>query len=155
MAEKNLNKKLESLKCAEPALELVWQAKRLETLNNWIMARPSAREMAEAGFHCPIAAHPGIVKCFSCFIELGDWEPTDKPWEEHRKRALTLDPPCKFVEIGKKESELLVGDYLEILKSMMLRLAKLNCEQNLKIVLDAHKEKKKLLKKDLKKLGMS
>lgn len=139
----------------EPAVGHIWEMKRLESLKCWTMAQPSSNEMAESGFYCPNMNYPGTVKCFSCFIELDGWEPTDKPWEEHKKRALACNPPCKFIEIGKKESDFTVDDYLEILKSVMIRTMKERCEMNLKKTLSFHRKKKSVLKKDLQKLGLS
>lgn len=140
----------------EPSVGQVWEMKRIQSLNKWPMAKPSAKEMAEAGFYCPNPEkYPGTVKCFSCFIELDGWEPTDKPWEEHKKRAFALNPPCEFIRIGKKESEHSVKDYLNILKSVMLRVANEQCEQNVKAALSLHKKKKTSLRKDLQNLGIA
>lgn len=134
----------------------IWEMKRLQSLHKWPMAKPSAREMAEAGFYRPNPETcPGAVKCFSCFIELDGWEPADDPWEEHKKRSSALDTPCEFVKIGKKESEHTVKDNLDILKSVMLRTAKVKCERNLRAALYLHKKKKASLRQDLKNLGMS
>ncbi|XP_025412328.1 baculoviral IAP repeat-containing protein 5-like [Sipha flava] len=139
----------------EPTIGYVWELSRLKSLENWTMEKPSAEEMAEAGFYCPNPDVPDVVKCFSCFIELDGWEPTDKPWNEHRKRALTLNPPCKFIEIGKKEMDCSVNDFLEIQKSVALRSFKEKCEKNLKTMLALHKKQKSSLKKELQKLGVS
>ncbi|KAF0767555.1 baculoviral IAP repeat-containing protein 5-like [Aphis craccivora] len=133
----------------------IWQMKRLKSLQNWTMAKPSAEEMAEAGFYCPNPDIPDTVRCFSCFIELDGWEPTDKPWEEHKKRALSLNPPCRFIEICKKESDFTVDDFLEIKKSVILRIFNEKCEKLIKTSLSLHKKKKSALKKDLQKKGMS
>lgn len=140
-----------------PATEYSWMAKRLKSLEDWPMAKPSAQDMAEAGFYNPNpdAAGSDSVRCFSCFIELDGWEPTDNPWDEHKKRALALNPPCKFIEIGKKEKDLTVDDYLEILKSAMIRTWNDKCEKNLKAVLSLHRKKKSALKKDLQKMGIA
>lgn len=138
-----------------PMVGEILEAKRLQSLKKWTMPKPSAVEMSEAGFYCPNSDIPGTVKCFSCFIELDGWESTDKPWEEHRKRALALNPPCKFIEIGKKESELMVNEYLAILKSIMLRIANEKCEKNLNTALSFHKKKKTALRKELQKMGIS
>jgi len=139
----------------EPTVGHIWEMKRLKSLNKWKLAKPSAKEMAESGFYCPNPDVPETVRCFSCLIELDGWEPTDKPWEEHKKRALSLNPPCMFVEIGKKESDLLVKDYLDIFKSVMLRVVNKKCEKNLNVALSLHKKKKTSLRKDLQKLGVS
>lgn len=139
----------------EPTVGHIWLSKRLKSLDKWTMAKPSASDMAEAGFYCPNPDIPETVRCFSCFIELDGWEPTDKPWEEHKKRALTLKPPCKFIEIGKKESDLLVDDFLEILKSIVLRIVNDQREKSLAVALYHHKKKKSSLKKEVQKMGLS
>ncbi|XP_015373577.1 PREDICTED: baculoviral IAP repeat-containing protein 5-like [Diuraphis noxia] len=150
---KQIDNQIKSLE-AEP-LNHIWQMKRLKSLQNWTMAKPSAKEMAEAGFYCPNPDIPDTVRCFSCFIELDGWEPTDKPWEEHKKRALSLNPPCRFIEIGKKESDFIVDDFLEIQKSVILRIFNEKCDKLTKTALSLHKKKKSALKKDLQKKGMS
>lgn len=140
---------------SEP-LGQIWQMQRLKSLESWPLDKPAAKEIAEAGFYCPNPNRSNdIVKCYSCFIELDGWEPNDNPWEEHRKRGLSIIPPCKFIEIGKKESELTVDDFLEIQKSVMLRIVQNKYKISLEAVLTQHKKKKIALKKDLKKLGMS
>lgn len=139
---------------SEP-LSHIWELKRLKSLQNWTMAKPSAQEMAQSGFYCPKLDKPDEVKCFSCFIELDGWEPSDKPWEEHKKRASSVNPPCKFIEIGKKESDFTVDDFLEIQKSVILRILNENCEQLTKKALSHYTKKKSLLKKGLQKMGVS
>lgn len=139
----------------DPRIGHIWEMKRLKSMENWSINKPSAVEMVEAGFYCPQLDAPGTVRCFSCFIELDGWEPTDNPWEEHRKRALSLDPPCKFIELGKKEKEMTVDDFLEILKSVMLRVVKEECKKNLNLANAHHKKKKAALKKELQKMGIS
>lgn len=153
--KKIIAKELSSLDTESSLLGPIWEIKRLQSLKKWTMTKPSAKEMAESGFYCPDPDKPDTVKCFSCFIELDGWEPTDKPWDEHKKRALALNPPCKFVEIGKKESDFLIIDYVEILKSIMARIVNEKCEKNRSGVLSMHKKKKASLRKDLQKLGVS
>ncbi|CAI6343135.1 unnamed protein product [Macrosiphum euphorbiae] len=133
----------------------IWEMNRLNSLKNWPMIKPSAKEMAEAGFYCSNQDTPDTVKCFSCFIELDGWEQTDQPWEEHRNRNLSSKPPCKFVEIGKKESDFTVKDFLDIQKAVILRMFNKKKETITKTALSNHKKKKSALKKELKKMGFS
>lgn len=149
----NVVNQLESFEF-EPTIGHTWELARLKSLENWTMVKPSAEEMAKAGFYCPNPDVPDTVKCFSCFIELDGWEPTDKPWEEHKKRALTLNPPCRFMEIGKRELDYTVDDFLEIQKSVLLRTYEEKCEKSLKSTIALHKKKKTVLKKELQKLGL-
>lgn len=136
-------------------LEQMWEYNRLKSLQNWPMSKPSAKLMAEAGFYIPNKNAPEIVKCFSCFIELDGWEPTDDPWEEHRKRALLLNPKCKYIELGKKESEFVVADFLQIMKSIMIRIVQNENEKYLASTLSQHKKQRSSLKTELKKMGIS
>jgi len=145
---KNQNDELEPI-------SYIWEMNRLKSLQNWTMPKPSAKEVAEAGFYCPMPDTPDTVRCFSCFIELHGWEPTDQPWVEHKNRNLSCKPPCKFIEIGKKESELTVNDFLNIKESVMLRTLYNKCETLKKIELNYLKKKKTALKKELKKKGIS
>ena len=49
----------------------------------------SAQALAEAGFyHTPGSSSSSLdtVRCFLCACELGGWEETDNPFEEHVKR---------------------------------------------------------------------
>lgn len=141
---------------AEPLCQ-IWQVQRLKSLEDWPMVEPGAEKIAEAGFYrSPKSNHADdVVKCFSCFIELNGWEPSDKPWDEHRKRASSTVPPCKFIEIGKKESDFTLDDFLEIQKSVMIRIVQNKCKKSLEATLIQLKKKKRALKKDLQKLGMS
>ncbi|VDK62166.1 unnamed protein product [Onchocerca ochengi] len=51
-------------------------------------------QMAEAGFyHQPNSAGDDRVLCFSCFVCLVCWEPSDEPWSEHERHS----PKCRFV----------------------------------------------------------
>jgi len=133
----------------------IWEMNRLNSLQNWTMIKPCAKEMAEAGFYCPNLDTPDTVRCFSCFIELHGWEPTDQPWKEHRKRHLSFKQPRKFVEIGKKESDFTVNDFLDIQKNLILRLFNKKSESITKTTLSNHQKKKSALKKKLKKFGYS
>lgn len=154
MDENSLNEMLIPFKSTVPHIEQIWLHNRLETLKNWPMAQPSAREIAEAGFFCPDITDPDETKCFSCFIELNGWEQGDNPLEEHKKRALLLSPPCKFVEIGKEQSQLTVEDYIDIIRSVLLRYTMVACVKKKNSLVSAHEKVKKKLKKDLQKRGL-
>lgn len=55
---------------------------RLCTFKNWphsLFQNPFV--MAEAGFY--YTGKDDVAKCFSCQLELTDWECTDDPWSEH------------------------------------------------------------------------
>ncbi|MCP9260972.1 Baculoviral IAP repeat-containing protein [Dirofilaria immitis] len=73
------------------------EAARRLTFQNWPhmeyrWALPC--QMAEAGFyHQPNSAGDDRVLCFSCFVCLVCWEPSDEPWSEHERHS----PKCRFV----------------------------------------------------------
>ncbi|XP_068631955.1 cilia- and flagella-associated protein 52 [Battus philenor] len=62
--------------------------------------------MAEAGFYSVASGTDDAdsAKCFLCGKELDGWEADDDPWAEHKSHAAK----CAFVQLGKKEDELLL-----------------------------------------------
>lgn len=61
--------------------------------------------MAEAGFfYSGLSTDDDSATCFVCGKVLDGWDPTDKPWSEHKKHA----PQCAFVKLGRPEAELTV-----------------------------------------------
>ena len=61
--------------------------------------------MAEAGFYLVGNANePDLVRCYYCRRELDGWEPTDVPWDEHKRRN------CPYISLGKTPQELTVED---------------------------------------------
>lgn len=58
----------------------------------------SAHELAEAGFfyYGPFMSCQDSVKCFSCDTGLGQWEPTDDPWKEHKR----VSPSCEYIMLN-------------------------------------------------------
>ncbi|KAF7256808.1 hypothetical protein EG68_05829 [Paragonimus skrjabini miyazakii] len=49
--------------------------------------------MAQAGFYYPQSKLDDHVLCFTCNVCLTNWEPTDEPWSEHSRHAIS----CPFV----------------------------------------------------------
>ena len=61
--------------------------------------------MAEAGFYyVGNPSEPDIARCYYCRRELDGWEPTDVPWDEHKRRE------CPFISLGKSPLDLTVED---------------------------------------------
>ncbi|CAK1547387.1 unnamed protein product [Leptosia nina] len=88
--------------------------------------------MAEAGFYS-VATGPkdaDAAKCFLCGKELDGWESNDDPWEEHKSHA----PKCAFVQLGKKENDLLLPEYLSIVKQYIINHIKELVEQSKEII---------------------
>lgn len=82
---------------------------RVKTFKNWPFSDKencNVRNMAEAGFYSVATGNEDAdaAKCFLCGKELDGWEASDDPWAEHKSHAAY----CAFVQLGKKEDELLV-----------------------------------------------
>merc|ERR1712152_87213 len=79
-------------------------------------------KMAEAGFYLVGNANePDLVRCYYCRRELDGWEPTDVPWDEHKRRN------CPFISLAKTPQELTVEDAFNLeaeRKCILLRLAR-------------------------------
>ena len=61
--------------------------------------------MAEAGFYLVGNTNePDLARCYYCRRELDGWEPTDIPWDEHKRR------PCPYITLGKLPQDLTVED---------------------------------------------
>ncbi|XP_052898332.1 death-associated inhibitor of apoptosis 1-like [Anopheles moucheti] len=76
---------------SEPERSLNKEADRLETFNYCLPTHSpfvynSKQELARWGFY--YVAHPDVVKCYFCNIELANWEPSDVVTQEHRKWSL-------------------------------------------------------------------
>ncbi|XP_022113470.1 baculoviral IAP repeat-containing protein 5 [Pieris rapae] len=102
-----------------PSLFMVEE--RAKTFKNWPFSdkdRCNIRNMAEAGFYSVATGveDADAAKCFLCGKELDGWESTDDPWEEHKSHAAR----CAFVQLGKKEDDLLLPEYLSIVKQYMI-----------------------------------
>lgn len=78
--------------------------------------------MAEAGFYSVAtgADDADAAKCFLCGKELDGWEASDDPWAEHKSHAMK----CAFVQLGKKEDELLLSEFLSVIKQYMINETK-------------------------------
>ncbi|CAB3248281.1 unnamed protein product [Arctia plantaginis] len=93
---------------------------RVKTFKNWPFSDNNTcnvRNMAEAGFYSIATGidDADTAKCFLCGKELDGWEASDDPWAEHKSHAAK----CAFVQLGKKEDELLLSEFLSILKQYM------------------------------------
>lgn len=65
--------------------------------------------MAEAGFYLVgNSSEPDLVRCYYCRRELDGWEPTDVPWEEHKRRG------CPFISLGKLAQDLTIEDVFHL-----------------------------------------
>jgi baculoviral IAP repeat-containing protein 5 len=60
---------------------------------------------SQAGFYfAGTDAEPDLARCYYCRRELDGWDPTDDPWEEHKRRE------CAFIKMGKKPEGLRIED---------------------------------------------
>ena len=65
--------------------------------------------MAEAGFyHVGSDSEPDLVRCYYCRRELDGWEPTDIPWDEHKRRE------CPYISLGKIPQNLTIEDTFDL-----------------------------------------
>ena len=64
---------------------------RLRTFQNWPITKPTADELATAGFF--YYNDQDRVQCAFCLGIIGQWEVTDNPIEEHAR----LLPQCEFI----------------------------------------------------------
>ncbi|NP_001157375.1 inhibition of apoptosis protein 2 [Bombyx mori] len=82
----------------------------------------NVRNMAEAGFYSVATGveDADAAKCFLCGKELDGWESTDDPWIEHKSHAAQ----CAFVQLGKKEDDLLLSENLSVIKQYMINETK-------------------------------
>ncbi|XP_065908277.1 uncharacterized protein [Dysidea avara] len=68
------------------------QATRLQSFKYWGGVLPK-EELAEAGFY--MIARRDVIKCFSCYLVLQDWEIIDSVTDEHQRRS----PNCQFLKL--------------------------------------------------------
>ncbi|XP_063431768.1 baculoviral IAP repeat-containing protein 7-B-like [Mytilus trossulus] len=71
---------------------------RLASFRNWPKTQTPV-DLAGAGFF--YTGKNDVVKCYSCGIRLGEWEPHEHPWMEHSKHS----PECDFVKIKMPNRE--------------------------------------------------
>ncbi|KPJ03689.1 Baculoviral IAP repeat-containing protein 5 [Papilio xuthus] len=74
--------------------------------------------MAEAGFYSVATGTDDLdaAKCFLCGKELDGWEADDDPWAEHKSHA----GKCAFVQLAKIENDLLLSEFLSVVKQYMI-----------------------------------
>ncbi|RVE50003.1 hypothetical protein evm_005356 [Chilo suppressalis] len=102
---------------------------RIKTFKNWPFNdknQCNIRNMAEAGFYSVATGDDDAdaAKCFLCGKELDGWEANDDPWAEHKSHAAK----CAFVQMGKKEDDLLLSEFLSTFKQYMINEAKRTAE---------------------------
>ncbi|KAJ8728433.1 hypothetical protein PYW08_016818 [Mythimna loreyi] len=98
---------------------------RVKTFKNWPFSdknKCNVRNMADAGFYSVAtgADDADAAKCFLCGKELDGWEAHDDPWAEHKSHAMQ----CAFVQLGKKEDDLLLSEFLSVIKQYMINETK-------------------------------
>lgn len=98
-----------------PFKKILCESDRLQTFKSWPFKNGpcTAENLAKAGFF--YAGRNGKdhhVRCFVCFRELPELNESLDPFEEHRKE----NKDCPFVEIGMNQSEIKLGDFLQLLR---------------------------------------
>ncbi|CAH0723091.1 unnamed protein product, partial [Brenthis ino] len=110
-----------------PSLFLVEE--RVKTFKNWPFSdknKCNVRNMAEAGFYSVATGKEDAdaAKCFLCGKELDGWESSDDPWAEHKSHAAK----CAFVQLGKNEDDLLLSEFLSVIKQYIINETKRRAE---------------------------
>ena len=76
-------------------------------------------QLAEAGFYfIDNEADSDTVTCFLCKKVLNGWEEDDDPWMEHKNHS----PHCMMSKLGKPESQLTLGNFLDVMEIHMKNL---------------------------------
>ncbi len=61
--------------------------------------------MAEAGFYfVGTSTEPDLARCYYCRRELDGWEPSDVPWDEHKRRE------CPYIKLNKTPQDITVEE---------------------------------------------
>ncbi|XP_066994877.2 baculoviral IAP repeat-containing protein 5.2-A [Anabrus simplex] len=120
---------------------------RLKTFHSWPFGRDcacTAEKMAEAGFYVlNPKREPDLVKCFFCLKELDGWEEADDPWKEHESHS----QECSFIKLGKEESEMTLGEILQLLVDRTLLISKRQYEAARQQFTEGYENVKELLNK--------
>ncbi|KRY70076.1 Baculoviral IAP repeat-containing protein 5.2 [Trichinella pseudospiralis] len=99
-------------------VEMALESNRLSSFVSWPYTskdRCNKQNLAKAGFYYdPIDSDEGCVRCFFCLKELHDWQRNDNPWDEHVRHTIKKGKPCPFIELGKAEAELTVGEFFQL-----------------------------------------
>lgn len=93
----------DDLACNKFAVRIVVYIQAIS--NDAIVVKPF--QLAAAGFYKCNTDKDGSDECvcFYCGKGLGDWDAEDDPFKEHKSHS----PNCKFISLGRPESEFKVG----------------------------------------------
>ncbi|KRX90523.1 Baculoviral IAP repeat-containing protein 5.2, partial [Trichinella pseudospiralis] len=119
-------------------VEMALESNRLSSFVSWpytLKDTCNKQNLAKAGFYCdPTDSSPDCVRCFFCLKQLHSWQRNDSPWDEHVRHTIKQGIPCPFMELGKVEAELTVGEFFELTnKRLDIVFEKLK-EETLKII---------------------
>ncbi len=70
--------------------------------------------------------------CFYCGKTLGEWDADDDPFAEHKSHSTK----CKFINMGRRESELKVYGFHVLLRNFRLRLCSILTTTKVKEFID-------------------
>jgi hypothetical protein len=65
--------------------EMMKEADRLKTFDNWPVSFISENDMSAAGFY--FLGREDWVRCPFCGVQIGDWGPGDEPLSCHKRSA--------------------------------------------------------------------
>ncbi|KRZ09933.1 Baculoviral IAP repeat-containing protein 5.2 [Trichinella zimbabwensis] len=99
-------------------VEMALESNRLSSFDSWPYTsknRCNKQNMAKAGFYLdPTDSSADCVRCFFCLKQLHNWKRNDSPWDEHIRHTIKQGKPCPFMDLGKVEAELTVGEFFEL-----------------------------------------
>ncbi|XP_037038121.1 baculoviral IAP repeat-containing protein 5.2-B [Bradysia coprophila] len=99
----------------------LFEQERLATFRYWKFSDDlpcNKFALSAAGFYKCNTEKDGSDECvcFYCGKALGDWDAEDDPFKEHKAHS----SKCKFINLGRRESELKVKEFLDLVESWCL-----------------------------------
>ncbi|KRY35667.1 Baculoviral IAP repeat-containing protein 5.2, partial [Trichinella spiralis] len=118
--------------------EMALESNRLSSFVSWPYTSEDTcnkENLAKAGFFSdPTTSSGDCVKCFFCLKSLQDWDRDDNPWDEHLRLTIRKGTSCPFMELGKVEEDLTVGEFFILTKKRLdIVFAKLEEEMQEKL----------------------
>jgi len=110
------DKLVKKLDINEQDIDMMLCSNRVNTFQNWPFSEEdkcTPERMAAAGFYgCGGSKEPDLARCFVCRKEMDGWEPSDDPWEEHKRSARGR---CGYVNLNKKPEDISIQDFIKLI----------------------------------------
>lgn len=85
-----------------------FEINRVNSFINWPHRKPTAKELAAAGFY--FCGTSDLTCCFDCNIQIAEWDTSDRPLDEHRRFSSPL--LCRFLS-KKSDNVPIGGEYVQ------------------------------------------